>query len=443
MACDLCWRGVYHGNTHPHVIAPTSSLLTCRKNRKTKPILHPESVGEYWSEARKATYGGLEITPVEVLSVFFSASAISPVAPIEVCLPPLPTLIRQHEYAERTELWGHWFRGDMDAVLEERIVRAAGEDPSAGPPSWYKSLSGVVVSMIHQFIMMHQGYHTAGGRKDSYDFDEKASTKAHFDTTNVAKLMMRISQIPPGAGFPVHAYDFPQWRRHFETLSTDGDYGIAEEYIIVNKMDRARTAEYRDLASGHLDSYMEEGEMDDALNVGKEEAERLGDNIDNLLTAAGVEREYFNPHDFLFAHSYPVAPLHDPEWQPWLAAMASTNIYGQLSIMYRRICAVQTGTNVVAAAMMRRAQALEEEKKFILQRAEEVRNAFRTIKNTERNITSTKHEISALQNEIAAAMEVPGVQRALALSGDLGGERSMSDRLALYVIAPLSADCQG
>jgi hypothetical protein len=98
----------------------------------------------------------------------------------------------------------------MDAVPEERIVCAAGEDPSAGPPSWYKSLSGVVVSIIHQFIMMHQGYHTAGGRKDSYDFDKKVSTKAYFNTTNVTKLMMWISQIPPGERFLVHVYEFPQ-----------------------------------------------------------------------------------------------------------------------------------------------------------------------------------------------------------------------------------------
>lgn len=297
--------------------------------------------------------------------------------------------------------------------------------------------------MIHQFIMMHQGYHTAGGRKDSYDFDEKASTKAHFDTTNVAKLMMRVSQILPGAGFPVHTYDFPQWRRHFETLSTDSDYGIVDEYIIVNKMDHTRTAEYRDLASGHLDSYMDKGEMDAALNVGEGEAERLRDDINNLLIAAGVEREYFDPHDFPFAHLYPVAPLRDPEWQPWLAAMASTNIYGQLSIMYRRLCAVQTGTTVVASAMMARAKGLEKEKKLILQRAEEVRNAFRTIKKTERNITSTKNEMGALQNEIEAAMVVPGVQRALELSGDLGGEMPFWDPLSLYVIAPLSTDCQG
>jgi hypothetical protein len=319
----------------------------------------------------------------------------------------------------------------MDAVLEERIARAAGEDPAAPLPSWYKSLSGVVVSMIHQFIMMHQGYHTAGGRKDGYDFDEKASTKAHFDTTNVAKLMMRISQVRPGVPFPVYPYEFPEWRRHFEALSTDDHYGIAEEYIIVNRMDRVRTAEYRDLASGHLDSYTEEGELDDAVNVGKEEAQRIGEDIDNLLTLAGVEREYFNPRDFLYGHMHPAAPVRDPEWQPWLAAMASTNIYGQLSIMYRRICAVQTGTTVVAAAMTRRAQALEEDKKFILQRAEDVRNAFRTIKKTERKVTSTKNEISAMQNEIAATMEVPGVQRALELSGDLGGERSFLDRLSL------------
>jgi hypothetical protein len=58
--------------------------------------------------------------------------------------------------------------------------------------------------------------------------------------------------------------------------------------------------------------------------------------------------------------------------------------------------------------MMRHAQALEENKRFILQRMEEVRNAFRTIKKTERNINSTKNEIGALQNEITAAMEVPG-----------------------------------
>jgi hypothetical protein len=87
VACDFYWQGVYHGNTHPHVIAPTSPLLTRRKNRKTKSVLHLESVGEYGSEAWKATYRGLEITPAEVLSVFFSASAISPVAPIDVSPP--------------------------------------------------------------------------------------------------------------------------------------------------------------------------------------------------------------------------------------------------------------------------------------------------------------------------------------------------------------------
>ena len=123
--------------------------------------------------------------------------------------------------------------------------------------------------MIHQFIMMHQGYHTAGGRKDGPNFDEKASTKAHFDTTNVAKLMMRISQVRPGVPFQVYPYEFPEWRRHFEALSTDDDYGIAEKYIIVNRMDRVRTAEYGDLASGHSDSYTEEGKLDDTINVGK------------------------------------------------------------------------------------------------------------------------------------------------------------------------------
>ena len=260
--------------------------------------------------------------------------------------------------------------------------------------------------------MMHQGYHAAGGRKDTYGFDDKASTKAHFDTTNVAKLMMRISsQFQPGAPFPIYAYDFPKWREHFKKIATDDDYGIAEEYLIENNMDRARTSEYRDLASGNLDSYAEEGDLDDAVNCGNVEAERIEDDIDDLLAAAGVERDYFNPSDFLFGHLHPPAQLRNPEWTPWLAAMASSNLYGKLSIMYRRMYAVQTGTNVVAAAMMRRAQALEHQKKYILQRAEDVRNAFRTIKKTNRSITATKSDIRALENEIAATMEVPGLWR--------------------------------
>ena len=90
------------------------------------------------------------------------------------------------------EQQGHWFEGDMPAILEERISRVVGEDPSAAPPSWYKTLSGLVTSSIHQFIMMHLGYHVAGGKKDSYDFDEDPKTQGDFDKTNVANLMLRI-----------------------------------------------------------------------------------------------------------------------------------------------------------------------------------------------------------------------------------------------------------
>jgi hypothetical protein len=422
------------------------SLLIRRKHRKPKPVLPADSVSKYYSETAKSTYAGIFVTPLEVMSVFASASAISPLIRIDVCLPPLPTLIGQLKFDDRPDpgdLEGNWFKMDHDAILKERMVRATGEGSDACPASWYQSLSGVIVSLIHQFIMLHQGYHTAGGRKDSYDFDPDNASKAHFDTTHVAKLMMRVAQIPPGGPFLVHTFDLEQWRGHYASHGVDRDYGIAEEFIRnSNKMDRARTAEFRELANGDLDGYMEEGELDEGVSDGWAETERLSNDIDNQLAEAGVEREFYVLNDFCLAHQYPAAPLRDPEWQPWLAAMASTDIYGQLSIMYRRLCAVQTGANVVAAAMQRRAQDLEADKMLLLTKAKEVKDAFATIKKTERNISSTKTHIGALNDEVRGIMEVPGVQRVLALSGDLGGDRS--ERWSyLYLIPPLSADGQG
>jgi len=329
----------------------------------------------------------------------------------------------------------------MSALLEERISRVAAEDPSTITPSWYRTLSGLVISLIHQFIMMHLGYQVAGGRKDSYDFDEDPKAQGDFDKTNVAKLMMRIRmQLKPDTPFPIYKFKtLGEWGKHFNKVSNDADYLIADEYAVDNKMDRARTSEYRDLESGNVESYADKYDLEGAVETGHDALEECQVDIDTILTAAGVERDYFDPGDFLLGHLFPSASLHAPEWTPWLAAMASTNIYGQLSIMYRRICAVQNGTKVVAAAMLRRANALEEEKKHILDKAVEVRNAFRTIKKTEKKIAVRKTEISGLEREITETLEMPGVRRSLELCGDLGRDPK---QLALYVINPHSTDCQ-
>ena len=112
---------------------------------------------------------------------------------------------------------GHWFKHDVMPLLEERLTRVM---PSAGPfdsqnasanQSWYSIVSGVVISSIHQFILMRLSFHTAGGKTDQYDFKTLShdiiENKGDLDKTNIGKLMMKIlMEMKTFSAFPIYPY---------------------------------------------------------------------------------------------------------------------------------------------------------------------------------------------------------------------------------------------
>lgn len=74
------------------------------------------------------------------------------------------------------------------------------------------------------------------------------------------------------------------------------------------------------------------------VTAGLVEEEAIRERLVETLAAKGVD---LSALDFINAHSVPPAPVLDPEWTPFLRAMSLTNIYGQMSLIYKRIEAVQ------------------------------------------------------------------------------------------------------
>jgi len=72
--------------TASYTLSIKATSLTCRSHRKTKPVLHVESIAQYVSENSKRSYQGIEITEAQVLAVYKNLSVISPVIAIKVNL---------------------------------------------------------------------------------------------------------------------------------------------------------------------------------------------------------------------------------------------------------------------------------------------------------------------------------------------------------------------
>jgi len=265
---------------------------------------------------------------------------------------------------------------------------------------------------------MSLGYHAAGGKTDHYDFKPDMPCD-DFDKTNVAKLMSRIR--PPTVpenfnAFPIHRFkSLQEWRQHFDGL---GENGVDLGFAVSNKLDRARTSEFQDLEGGNVDAYMEEDDLDEAIDEGRSQAEHYENDINDMLNAAGIEKAYFHPRDFMLGCEYPPAQLQDPEWNPWLAGMASTNIYGQADIMFRRLCAAQRGAIILSEALTKAAKGLEAQKQGLLKEVVETRRALLALKKKSRKLAETKQEVRLLNQEINETKRIPGVQKFLDLSGD-------------------------
>lgn len=311
----------------------------------------------------------------------------------------------------------HWFEHDVQAMLDEKFERISGSGPDnpSDNPSWYAMLCGVVSSLIHQFILLNLGYQSAGGRTDKYDLKTHEDID-NFDKTNIAKLLMRIpTEWNRSSLFPIYDFDLEGWKSHFEKIDFQGR---TEPIIVPEKEDRVLNAQYHDVLTGNVDDLMEDEDMEQAVKDAIELAQKDEETIFDMLATAGVDKTFFLENDFLEAGSYPSARIRDPEWTPWLSAMASTNIYGQLDLMYRRVHAIQQGANILSLAFKHRAAVLEEHKKQLCEKAIQVREAMKVVTKGQHRNSVVSGELKNLQAEINSAKTIPAVRKYLTMMSD-------------------------
>jgi len=139
-----------------------------------------------------------------------------------------------------------------------------------------------------------------------------------------------------------------------------------------------------------MKSYIEQASLDKAIENGASEEHSYEGEIEDALAVAGVNVAFFHARNFPLAHNYPHAPVGMPQWSPWLEGMASTKIYRQLDIMYRRVSALQRGSRVLAAALAKRPNGLELHKKPLVEEALEVRRALKALQKQNDQIVAKK-----------------------------------------------------
>jgi hypothetical protein len=91
--------------------------------------------------------------------------------------------------------------------------------------------------------------------------------------------------------------------------------------------------------------------------------------------------------------------------------MSSTNIYGQLNLMYQRVHAVQQGLNILSLAFKERADALEHDKKLLCEKAIQVRKAMHALSKGKSRTAGLGNEIRQLRGEISAAQSNPVIKK--------------------------------
>jgi len=335
----------------------------------------------------------------------------------------------------------------MMALMAEKSARSA-KVPSSGPKSWYSRISGVILTLVHQFILMNLGYQTRGGKVDSYDGSAEpphyleSSALDHFDSTNVAKLLMRVPSEADvkdyDTPFEIYDYSLAEWKKHFEeTGGLDSVTPKLNLSMIEEPHDKTLNREHSDICEGNVDGHITKEFLDEDVRVGHQARMEHDEHVQMMLDASCPKDTYF-ASDFQPAHLYPPAEVQNPQWTPWLAAMASTNVKGQLALMYRRVCALQSASLVLSLAYKQQADDLEADKKNLLVEAIKVRDVMAALKDTSYSISQVKQEIKSLNDEIAEGKKDPSILQYLKIQRN----RPVRTSSPLYVFPAHCTDPQ-
>ena len=127
-----------------------------RATGRAKPTLRKESLSEYYSEHAKKTYPEVVLVVEDIHHIFFHLTALSKVINVASGYPlESQANISKKSIADDSDVVSHWFEHDVQAMLDKKFERISGSEPDnpSDNLSWYAMLCGVIISLIHQFIL--------------------------------------------------------------------------------------------------------------------------------------------------------------------------------------------------------------------------------------------------------------------------------------------------
>jgi hypothetical protein len=331
---------------------------------------------------------------------------------------------------------GFWFASDSEYIFAEKMERISEGWKGTPPPdstvtaSWYTKFSKVASSTMREIIYLRLGYQTTGGKVATYTSD--AGTQ----------ILMRVPTEPwttdDGSGsiyreFPIHDYNLAEWVSHIKDFTVPG----------VQNPPRSEDPEQADIDAQH--SRIQDGSEDvldtNILNFsvksGVDEDRQDRARLAEAMELAGLEKLEYLETDFINAAYFPPAPVRDPEWTPWLASMAVSNVYGQLELMYQRVASVQQGIALLTLFCEQRKARLEGQKAALIEKVRACRKAMAVLNKVHQETQTITKEIHGFNEEINSAMAYPTVRKylnmsrpSISLSGTRSGPTGMSQNLS-------------
>jgi hypothetical protein len=227
---------------------------------------------------------------------------------------------------------------------------------------------------------------------------------------------MRIPSLTgPGDSFPqfpIYDRTICQWHAAndefvwstlmIETLPTSPQSEPPNEYMIGISQEVRNAIEDATQDEVDIISAAKDGNRQDSINRSR---------LSEELAEAGIDTLEFKLSDFAQATEIPPAPVDDPQWTPWLSHMASSNIYGQLILMYTRVEAFQDGMELLSLHCKREISRLDQGKQQLLARVQQVREAMNVLKKRHEETKKSHQEHAALNKEISEGLKIAQVKQ--------------------------------
>ena len=301
-----------------------------------------------------------------------------------------------------------WFAADHDTVQWEKLRavptssrQPVPSDDSDPPPSWHALLGGVVLQSLLQFVYLYCEYQRFGGKLDQYDHEADGDV-LNFDLLNVAHSLMKVNT-DWKQGTPclhLHDYTLEEWKTHFKEV----DFAKCNVPVeIPDSEDRDLQRSIYALNTGDINEELESKETKEALEEAYQVYKQDHEEYLTLASEADPEAEFFLEADFVnlsFAHPTPVA---NPPWTPFMLAFAQTNIYGKLSLLYRKVDSIERHSKVVSMIFDDRARRMAKQKENLAEQIKKIKRVQCIVDKRQERDDKLNADVKKMQTQIETA----------------------------------------